>query len=63
MRIIRGGPFGCSGGICPTVYEDDNGDIYVQGYVAPEARKKLDIPKGEDVVRISRELFESLRTG
>jgi hypothetical protein len=60
MRIISGE---CSGGVCPTVYEDDNGDIYVQGFVAPDARRRLKVPDGEDVVRINRELFESLRAG
>lgn len=59
MRVIRGSVT-CSGGYCPTVYEDENGDIFVQGYVAPEARARLNIPEGEDLVRINRELFDSL---
>lgn len=60
MRVIVRS--GCSGGLCPTVYEDDNGDLYVQGYVTTDAeRKKIGLPEGEELVRIDRALFENIR--
>lgn len=62
MRVLVKGENACGGGYCPTVYEDEDGSIYVQGYmVEPNTKARVTLPDGEDVVRISRELFEAIR--
>lgn len=65
MRVLRSGdPYGCAGGTCPTVYEAADGSIYVQGYVTDDAeRAQITLPPGEALVRISRELWDSLAKG
>ena len=60
MRILAGN--GCSGGTCPTVYEDEDGSLYVQGYdVRPETMSKVQLPHGESLVRIDRALVEAIK--
>lgn len=63
MRILRG-EHNCSGGTCPTVYEAEDGEIYVQGFIATsEEVSRVNLPKGEALVRISRTLWESMSRG
>jgi len=54
----------CGGGACPTVYEDEDGSIFVQGYVVEQGMSEtINAPAGETVVKISRELLNNLRQG
>jgi hypothetical protein len=60
MRVIAHN--NCSSGPCPKLYEDDDGSLYVQGYVVTdEERKKINLPNGEELVRIDRDLFNNIR--
>ena len=53
----------CRGGRCPAVFETDDGDFIVQGFVlSKEDRGALDIPGDEDAVRIPRSLLDQLRS-
>jgi hypothetical protein len=55
--------FNCQGGLCPTVYEDSDGSIVIQGYkLSDEDRKKITTPDGEDAIRIPRAFFDQLLT-
>ncbi len=52
----------CRGGRCPSVYLTDDGDFVVQGFLLDTLeRAKLDIPGGEDAVRVPRTLLEQLK--
>jgi hypothetical protein len=48
----------CSGGTCPTIYETETGSIVVQGYVVDPSEVGLEMPAGETVVELPRELLE-----
>jgi hypothetical protein len=48
----------CCGGTCPTLYESDRGTIVVQGWKVTEA--DVDVPDGEALVEIPRELLRSI---
>lgn len=49
----------CSGSACPTIFEDDMGNYYFQGkVVSNNEKKKLNIPKDEDIVLIPNELIK-----
>jgi hypothetical protein len=64
MRVIHRDSWGCSGGNCPTIYESDDGQIYVQGYLSTEGeREGVELAPNEGLVRISRRLLESLSQG
>lgn len=47
----------CYGGTCPTLYESDRGTIVVQGWKVTDA--DMDVPDGEALVEIPRELLRS----
>lgn len=51
----------CRNGTCPAVFaiDEEPGEAVVQGYVVTdaEALARLDLPPGETVVRIPRELL------
>lgn len=52
----------CSSGSCPTLYQDDQGRVFVQGSkLADSARTGIAIAGHEDVVELSPELVEYLR--
>jgi hypothetical protein len=54
-------PRGCGQGLCPGIVVTDRGTVLVQGLILPVADKsKLTVPSHEDVVEISREVFEDL---
>jgi hypothetical protein len=46
----------CNTGACPTVYEDADGNVVVQGWV-PEQRDTDAVPAGEARVKIPRSLL------
>ena len=51
----------CPGGGCPTVYEAEDGDYLVQGYILKNTDKSaLGTPEGEDLVRLPKEFFEEM---
>lgn len=57
-----GGVYGCLTGSCPTVYQTDNGDYVVQGFVLSNADKQiLSLPENEDAVLIPKKLIDLLR--
>jgi hypothetical protein len=54
----------CGGGSCPTVYRTDRDTYVVQGYVVTAEVAGVDLPAGEQLVEIPRELLaEALRAG
>jgi hypothetical protein len=54
---------GCQGGTCPAVYATDRGTLVVQGAVVtdPQAVADANVPAGESLVEIPRELLEGLK--
>ncbi len=51
----------CGCGKCPTVYKTESGDTVVQGYrLSDEERSTLDIPTGEEMIRLPAEFFEGM---
>jgi hypothetical protein len=54
----------CNTGACPTVYETGSGSssVVVQGFTVSAAQVGIDLPEGETLVEIPRELLaEALR--
>jgi len=63
LRVIHKW-WGCANKLCPTVFEDSDGSIVVQGYKLSESdRKDIELPDTEDAVRIPRELYDAIRAG
>lgn len=54
---------GCQGGTCPAAYATDRGTLVVQGAVVtdPQAVADANVPAGESLVEIPRELLEGLK--
>ncbi|MGH7882536.1 MAG: DUF6879 family protein [Candidatus Dormibacteraceae bacterium] len=59
MRLYRIGRMACDDGrTCPQVLRTEDGDLFVQGYIpGPEAASSLDVPEGEAVVRVPRDVL------
>ncbi|MEM6868760.1 MAG: hypothetical protein AAF528_10305 [Cyanobacteria bacterium P01_C01_bin.121] len=54
----------CSSGTCPAIYKDEQNRLYIQGNkLADSARTSIAIAGHEDVVELSPELVEYLRSG
>ena len=52
----------CNAGACPTVYESGPESLVVQGFKVSPDRVKVNLPEGETLVEIPRELLvEALR--
>ncbi|MBE7380471.1 MAG: hypothetical protein F6J95_003540 [Leptolyngbya sp. SIO1E4] len=53
----------CSGGSCPALYQDDQGRVFVQGTkLVTSARTSIEIAGHEDVVEVSPDLLDYLRS-
>lgn len=53
----------CSGGTCPAIYKDDEGRLFIQGNkLAPAPRQHIEVGEHEEVVEISTDLLDFLRT-
>jgi len=60
LNIILKDP-GSGGGQSPTLFQSEDGDYYVQGYmVDSEVGKAAQIPAGESVVKVSKTFIEAL---
>jgi hypothetical protein len=52
----------CGSGACPTIFENGPETLLVQGFVVAPEHAGLDIPEGEMLVQIPKELLmEALR--
>lgn len=49
----------CTAGQCPTVYQDADGTLLVQGYEVVETYPGIDVPAGEFLVRIPEGLIRA----
>jgi hypothetical protein len=65
LRVVvaHGGETGCLNGRCPTIYEKPGEDAYyVQGAVPnADILQQIDLPSGEQVVRIPKSLVDALK--
>lgn len=62
LQILAGGDRGCAGGQCPTVYKDNDGKLYIQGYItSKEIKLAAPLGKNEELVEISPELIEAIK--
>lgn len=53
----------CDSGMCPTLYTDDTGRVFVQGNKLNRVDHfGLSVPEHEEVVEISSELIEFLKS-
>lgn len=65
MKIIANsnprcaGPVICKGGKCPTLYQDENNDFFIQGYIVKD--KDISIPNDECLVKVSKELIINIK--
>ena len=52
----------CSGGTCPTIYKDEQGQLYLQGnQLKATDRQDIAVGNGEAVVEIDASLLDALR--
>lgn len=52
----------CNSGMCPTLYQDEQGRVFVQGNKLTQSeRTELGIPEHEEVVELAPELINYLR--
>ncbi|NER82105.1 MAG: hypothetical protein F6K42_21605 [Leptolyngbya sp. SIO1D8] len=53
----------CASGTCPAIYKDEQNRLYIQGSkLGTTARQEIAIADHEEVVEISGDLLEFLRT-
>lgn len=53
---------GCKNGSCPTVYKDELGRIFIQGFtVKNEDKENFEIPSNEDIIEIPKEFLDSIK--
>lgn len=53
----------CNSGMCPALYSDSSGKIFVQGAkLSPEGRGELAVAGHEEVVEITPDLIEYLKS-
>lgn len=53
----------CANGSCPALYQDEQGRIFIQGSkLAPDTRTSISVAEDEEVVEISPELLDYLRS-
>ena len=53
----------CDSGMCPTLYTDPQGRVFVQGSkLASTTRTELGVPEHEEVVEIAPEIVEFIRS-
>jgi hypothetical protein len=48
----------CASGGCPTIFAADGDMVVVQGYAVDAAEAGVDLPEGEFLVRIPRDLLQ-----
>ncbi len=65
MQLVPIAGASCASANCPTVYvNDEDQDIFIQGYSVPEQRLPAgEMPPGEALVRIPREVFLAAARG
>ncbi|OAA27082.1 hypothetical protein UG55_101098 [Frankia sp. EI5c] len=47
----------CNTSACPTIFTTDGTDLVVQGYIVPDRSGAGEVPAGETLVRIPRQLL------
>ncbi|CUU58385.1 hypothetical protein Ga0074812_11917 [Parafrankia irregularis] len=47
----------CNTSGCPTIYTTEGTDLVVQGYIVPDRHGAGEVPEGETLVRIPRQLL------
>lgn len=53
----------CNSGMCPALYQDEQGRVFVQGSKLPRATSaEMGIPDHEAIVEITPELIDFLRS-
>ena len=61
VASLDGGCMGCMGGRCPTVYKNEKGQYFVQGYkVTKTLLKQTSVSKDESMVEVPIELLKIL---
>jgi hypothetical protein len=53
----------CAGKSCPTIYKDEDGKVFIQGpRLRDELMQAINVGDNEEVVEISPEMLQVLRT-
>jgi len=60
LKLTALGGTGCANGVCPTVYETDKGTIVVQGFDVHPDETGMQVPAGEGMVEVPRDLLEKI---
>jgi len=59
LKKVFGTP-GCDESSCPTIYENESGSFFIQGYIVAKVnREGTNIPDGEDLVEVPKEFLEA----
>lgn len=58
------GTSNCLTGSCPTIFDYDEHNYIIQGFICPiETKSKLDLPGNEDVVVVPKKLIDKFKKG
>jgi hypothetical protein len=57
VELVTVAKWACSTGGCPTIFAADDDMVVVQGYVVDPVAAGVDLPEGELLVRIPRDLL------
>lgn len=48
----------CANSSCPTIYQDKDGNFFIQGFQLKDiAKKDIPLPEGEDVVMVPKDFL------
>lgn len=59
LKVIHS-TINCAESTCPTIYQDDQGNFVIQGFILKnEIKKSINIPEGEDAIKVPAEFIET----
>ena len=58
LKLMGGGDNNCHPKVCPTIYEDVDGGVLIQGKRRNAADYDINVPDDEDIVWIPMDVFD-----
>ena len=63
LTVIQTTP-NCESSACPTIYQDENGNYFFQGFkVKNQVKSELGVPENEDVIELPEEFVSVFLQG